>query len=306
LVVRLEEAGYNRDILLDMLGTMRDEYTGDDGSADATGRRERAVAQSRRLWIGNPLYQWSVWVWTAYGFGENPRVEPESKLARKIFVEFWARNQAILAVDRVQELSYWTLIDGETFLAYHADDSTGDVRISWINPDEMTPISHPINTQTTVAYKRESPENVTEKTLYYPDWETSFSGALDAPVGDGTTKTLAQALSIPDSQRADKKWSKARVHPTREGDFDPPHRTAGELLLEVYDPHLIREQNSLPGTIAVVQHICWNRKTRNLPRGWPLSAVAVAGRSAAPGSSDCLSPASISLRSNRMKAGGSY
>ena len=87
---------------------------------DAIAERLRAVEEGRRLFKYDVITQWGVSTWTNYGFGEAIEIEPVDEKAAVVFDEFWKadRNSAILADDKLSQLSNDTLIDGEIFLLY--------------------------------------------------------------------------------------------------------------------------------------------------------------------------------------------
>jgi len=80
LITQLKEQ--DSALLTDLIHQLYWEQLGTPGYAqDITAERSRAVDESRRLWKYNPLAQWTINLWTNYGFGENIAVQPEDEAA---------------------------------------------------------------------------------------------------------------------------------------------------------------------------------------------------------------------------------
>lgn len=275
IMVALGEAGYDQNILVDLLNSAQWESMGNEYSFSES-QRARALKLSRKLWATNPMYQWAVSLWTVYGAGESITVTPNNRKAANVWTHF-AKQQTLLKSDRIQDFSHNTLVDGETFLVYHASDSDGVTSMTSIDPSEIKEIlTHPNDKMRPMFYKREfTVDKSRTETLYYPDWEAYFTGAIDAPVGYGNEQTVAQMLKVPDDKRSDKKWSKRKVNPAKaqfatEADALRPLT----MLEEGFVPIAAEAVTAAPGTVSVIQHIPWNRKDRNSLRGWPLSTVS--------------------------------
>lgn len=221
--------------------------------------RQRAVQESRRLWKYSPMAQWAIWLWTSWGLGESIQITIDDEKANEAFQEFWTgdRNQAVLADDRIHDLSDWFLVDGNQFLAYYADRVEGETTVTEIDPEEITEIvTHPGNSKRPLFYKREwkdSTETGTgpalSQTWYYPDWQPFLSGELDEEYKN-TGKTLAETVLPKNAIRAD---TGQRV-----GDSE-------QMLGNGSDDEV--------GTTVCVQHIHHNHKERNSLWGWPLLAT---------------------------------
>lgn len=245
LIGQLRELGYDSGYLLDLISQIEWEEIGTSGSTMRGGARDRIAKDSRRQWIYNPLYQWSVNLWTNYGFGQQVSIVPVDENAIDVWSEFWEadRNDSVLGADNIQQASIDTLVDGNLFWAYHASDQDGKCTITDVIYDEIVEVlTSPVNRQVNVFYKRQFTDaSGKDLTWYYPDAMAYFAGILDKPF-DGTGKTIAEALKVPDSKRTDKMSS--------------------------------REVTGKPGTVTVMQFIPWNRKEKKDPFGWPLSCAA--------------------------------
>jgi hypothetical protein len=247
LIKQLQEQGYDSGYLYDLINQLGWEEIGVSGISRRGGERERAVRDSRQQWIYSPLYQWAVWVWTNYGFGQQVTIVPTDEDAIETWTEFWTadRNDPVLGADNIQMASTDTLVDGNLYWAYHASDQDGETTITEIDPDEIVEIlRHPRNSRFHVFYKRTFLDGNTEKTWYYPSWLARSIKAIDQPF-DRTGKTVAEFLKVPDNQRTDK--------------MDVDADAVGERR---------------PGTVSVIQPIHWNRKDKKDPFGWPLLTAA--------------------------------
>jgi len=204
--------------------------------------RARSVADSRFLAIYSPLAEWGLSVWTNYGMGDSVRITANNPDADIIFNEFWTaeRNADVLADDKLQYLSQFTLQDGNTFLAFFADKEDGRVTVEEIPVDEISEIvTHPQRKTEKLFYKRTFETKDGNKEVYYPDWKAKFSGRLD-------DKTIAKVLPEK-AERADEKK---------------------------YDNEILNSAEETLGTDVVVMHIAHNRKKRNDLWGWPLMTSA--------------------------------
>lgn len=199
--------------------------------------RKRAVDESRRLWEYSPLAWWAIQVWTNYGLGETVKITCDDEDADAQFQECWTaqRNAELFAPDRLQDLSNYTLVDGNTFLAAFASSVDGSVTWAEIPVDEIQDIiCDPQNAKRPLFYKRvfqmgQSPATMRTVTLYYPDWQAYF----DAP--DDLDK-----VELPtDAKRADK----------------------------------VTDENQ-PHTEVCILHIAHNRKNRKTLWGYPILSIA--------------------------------
>ena len=242
LVSQLAE--YDSAILYDLVAQLEYEVIGglaSEYSANTEAQRKRAIDESRHLWRYSPLAQWTIWLWTNYGMGEQIQVQPEDENAVGVWDEFWTadRNQCLLGEDQVHELSNWLLVDGNLFLVFFADKLEGETTVREIPCDEVVEIIvHPEDKKVPLFYKRQYVAGASSKTLYYPDWRALFSGELEKMVADprtGEERPLADAVLPQGAKRAD----------------------------------LEREQ-----TEVCVLHIAYNRKVKDSLWGWPLLGTA--------------------------------
>ena len=142
-------------------------------SADTTDTRGRAILESRRLWQQNPLAIWIVNTWTSYGLGEGIKINAEDEGANKVWQAAYTadRNANVFAEDRIHEVSNWTVIDGNVFIAAYASTLDGETTFTVMSTDEITEIiADPDDKTTPLYYKREWSSDGEQRTLYYPDW----------------------------------------------------------------------------------------------------------------------------------------
>ena len=249
-----ELAEVDSSILTDLLLQLGWEAYGSGYSWDNRQQRERAVDESRRLWKYSVTSQWMINLWTNYGMGENIIITPldEGKLkevddeekpskAQQVWSDFWQadHNQAVIAADKIHELSNWTLIDGERFMAFYISDQDGEARVRNIDVKEMVEvITNPNDNAVAWWYKREFTDtDKAHKTWYYPDWRLFFSDDLEE---------AAKVLPV-NAIRADK---------LNDGEDE-------ELGVK-----------TTAGTVVCILHIAHNRKESNSLRGWPLLTPA--------------------------------
>ena len=236
-------------VLSDLVQQLYWEQIGAGYSMDLALARNRAIDESRRLWIYSVLTQWSIWLWTNYGFGENIIVtakdaKPEGELkeattalryGEEYFREFWEdkRNQSVLAADKLHSLSNRLLVDGNQFLSYSASTLDGAATVRKIKPSEIAEIlTDPEDASTPWFYKRQWSTKGEVREWYYPSWEAFFSDDLD---------------------------KKAEILP--KGAWRADTMRAGE-------------GNERPGTAVCLQHIAHNCKEEDSLWGWPLAVAA--------------------------------
>ncbi|MCP4540656.1 MAG: hypothetical protein GY832_26255 [Chloroflexi bacterium] len=209
-------------------------------AANIGQERTYAIAQSEHAWRHSPLYQWSVWAWTSNGLGESVKVVPVDDTAKETWDEFWSadRNASVLGQDKIQDVSDWLLVMGDRYLVYFASTVDGEATVRNIVPSQFPgpPITDPNDDSLPLFYKRVWKDSKgTQQTLYYPDWAAFF----------GYPEKLDQEGLLPvGAKRAD--------------------RPDGEVI-----------GNESPGTVAVIQHIAFNRKNESDLRGWPLGTVGL-------------------------------
>lgn len=284
LVQRLSEQDPYQ--IYDLLQSLNWDLIGGYG-VDVTQERQRAVSESRRLFKYSPVAQWAIWLWTGWGLGDRVTItitdeegdkEQKEQAARKnsaqeVFDEFWGaeRNAHLLGPDNLDDLSDWTLVDGNTYLVYYASEQDGETTINEIDPDEITEIvTMPGDKNKPLFYKREfeieAPGGNTAKgkqslTWYYPDWKAYFTGELDeAFPGDEDGRTLAQVVLPEGAIRAD----------TGEKVTTSPQAAAIP----------IGGEEEKTGTGVCIQHISHNRKERGSLWGWPIATCGRAFTSA--------------------------
>ena len=213
-------------------------------AADSSAERQRAINDSVRLFKYSPLAQFSLWLWTGWGLGDEVRViirdNPE---VQAIWDEFWEadRNKIVLGEDVIHDLSNFLLRDGNTFLVYFTGVD-GKSTLRELPVSEMTAIvTDPDDGFTPLFYQRTNP--VDNMQTYYPDWLAYIDDLLDTNVSiDGETQQIVDS----------------------------------ELTKSVLTDNAssVRMDKQREATTMVVQHIAHNRKERDSLWGWPLLTCA--------------------------------
>jgi len=236
----LKEGGVDEALLLDLTTQLGwDQLAAYGSSSSLTSERERAVKQSVRLWRYSPLYQWSIWLWTGWGLGDNVTATLPTTKAQKWWDEFYLsrRNRSVLGREAIHRLSDWLLIKGNRFLALFtatSGENAGRTTLRVIEQSEMSPIFNPDDKADIWFWKRTWSDNTTgtgSETYYYPSWETSL-----APDLEERWTLLQTSKKVPaDAKRADQTKADTNV---------------------------------------CILHIAHNQKEESDPLGWPLSTTS--------------------------------
>ena len=236
----LKEGGVDEALLLDLTTQLGWDQLAAYGSTSQTSQeRQRAVDQSVRLWRYSPLYQWSVWLWTGWGLGDNVTAKLPTAKAQKWWDEFFLsrRNRSLLGREAIHRLSDWLLIKGNRFLALFTaktGENAGRTTIRLIEQSELSPIYNPHDKADIWFWKRtwhDSSTSTGSQTYYYPSWETSL-----APDLGSRWAMLQTSKKVPaDAKRAD--LTKA-------------------------------------DTNVCILHVAHNQKEEGDPLGWPLSTTS--------------------------------
>lgn len=175
-------------------------------------QRRRQVNESRRMWLNAPLAQWCVWTWTNNGLGESVTVTCTDPAAQERWRTTWDASR-IFYDDEIQNLSNFTLVDGDVYLVAFVSIVDGSVLFEQLDTDEIKEIiTYPENKNRPLYYRRDYTDaDGKSKTLYYPDWQAFYGDSLYASrvtlplgsevsvsevVGDGQTGTTAVVLHI--------------------------------------------------------------------------------------------------------------
>jgi hypothetical protein len=240
LIAQLREydSSYLEDVLNDQL---YDRLSLQGYTANLEKERGRAVDESRRLYRVDVITQWTIHLWTDFGFGSQVQVVPtaESDRARDTWETFWNsdENAPVLSQDKIYRLSEDLLVDGERFMVYFISRVDGSVIVREIDTKEIGEIvTDPDDELTPLFYKRSyTDRNGVPQIVYYPDFLAYINGQLERQVADKT----------------------GRMVPMSEFVLPPGAKRADE----------INEQ-----TLILVQHIAHNQKGDS--RGWPLMTVS--------------------------------
>ena len=201
---------YDPQMIDQLVDMMRWEQIGGYGAGDGKDR-VRAVSESREAYKYSILARYAVNLWTAYALGANVQIIVEDEAGQETWVEFQdaKRNRALLAKDRIDELSRWLLVTGERFLAYYASTQDGETTVRSIQPEQITRVlCNPEDAAEAWFYERQWQETgkTAQRCLYYPDWETWFGvDAADKPVLEDRWNQIRAAYNLgTGAKRADK------------------------------------------------------------------------------------------------------
>jgi len=200
---------YDPQMIDQLVDMMRWEQIGGYGAGDGKDR-VRAVSESREAYKYSILARYAVNLWTAYALGANVQIIVEDEAGQETWAEFQGakRNKALLAKDRIDELSRWLLVAGERFLAYYASTQDGETTVRSIQPEQITRVlCNPEDAAEAWFYERRWQETGkdAQRCLYYPDWETWFGvDAADKPVLEDRWNQIRAAYNLgTDAKRAD-------------------------------------------------------------------------------------------------------
>lgn len=157
------------------------QYT--EGTYNSTTEEMRLsiVKESRSLRVFDPITQFSIEIWTDYGFSSKPQISPKDESARETWLDFWnaRENQYLLSEQEIQDLSNTSLIDGEIIFAFFISRADGAVIVRTIPTEEIKEIiSSPNDKKIPVFYRRDFSQvgednYATNATVYYRDWRAS-------------------------------------------------------------------------------------------------------------------------------------
>lgn len=231
-------------------------------TADSGAERDRAVNESKRLYKYNPLAQWAIWLWTAWGLGDKISVSvSDNEAANTAVQEFFTaeRNEPVLADDKIKELSRWLLVKGNRFFVFFTSTVDGETRIRTIDQSEITLIHNPDDSKEVWFYKRTwTPKGGTSRTLYYPDWKVYFADSTKLHSVDERWAMLEE-LNIVPKTHADKSWGDADE--TELGDGDSKPSTDAYIM---FVPHNIKEEGELWGWPLLTNPRAWMQAHQHL------------------------------------------
>jgi len=248
-------------MIQDILNQMDWESLGTYAS-DTSAERERAINDSARLFKYSPLAQFSLWLWTGWGLGDEITVLiRDNDKVQEIWDEFWHadRNRPVIGEDIIHDLSNFLLRDGNTFLAFYASTPDGKCTVRELPTREITKIvTDPDDWSVPLFYMRTSPD--AQKEMYYTDWLWYLDNKLD----DDATTASGSSAAIGDN-----------------GSSSSNSKPAVDMGAVAKLPdNAIRMETQRGGTDVTVLHIAHNRKERDSLWGWPLLTCSRAFMSA--------------------------
>jgi hypothetical protein len=225
---------------------------------DTTMERQRAVKEALRLYKYNPLAQWTVWLWTAWGMGDKARVAvPDNPQADEDVQEFFTaeRNEPILADDKIKEQSRWLLNKGNRFYVFFTSTADGMTTIRTIDQDEIEPICNPHDAKEVWFYKRSWSTGGGGKgggkslTVYYPDWKVYFADRNPAAKSVDERWAELEKRGVV-SDKAKKSWGDG----DEIGDGEDAPRTDAYIM---FVAHNIKDENELWGWPIITNSRAW-------------------------------------------------
>lgn len=101
--------------------------------------RRAKVAESRYMYVYDPMVQYIIELWTDFGFGQKPDVIPRDKEAQALWGAFWddPNNQYLLGERTIQNTSNKLLIDGELFFVFFISRNTGKTTLRIIDTEQI-------------------------------------------------------------------------------------------------------------------------------------------------------------------------
>lgn len=182
------------DLLLQQRGWRAIGETGmGDDSWQSESLRKEAVAESRRMFHMDVLVRRSVAMWTDFGFGQKPNIQPRDEALAEVWKEFWEarRNKPLLKARRVHELSNTLVKDGELFLVAYISTVDGAVTLRKLPTEKITVlVTDPEDEYVVLYYGQETPEGM----VLYPNWEARQED-LDRAVRPDGAKTIDEMLA---------------------------------------------------------------------------------------------------------------
>lgn len=186
----IAELRENLDILSrELQKTQWIELTATGNDQDFSLPDRRTIAKWAQIYfIKNPLIGLAVTLKTAFTFGKGVTVKADDDVLQEVINDFWddVDNKAELTGNIAQKLKANTLqLDGNIFLTFFANVSTGAVKVSSIPIEEIDDIIvHPQNRRKPLWHKRiyqpqkydyevgayKSNNSITE---YYRDWKNT-------------------------------------------------------------------------------------------------------------------------------------
>lgn len=224
-------------------------------AADSSAERERAVNESKRLYKYNPLGQWSIWLWTAWGLGDTVQVGvPDNEEANEDVREFFTaeRNEPVLGEDNIKENSRWLLVKGNRFYVFFTSTVDGETTVRTVDQDEITLLHNPHDSKEVWFYKRTwTPKGGTSMTMYYPDWKVYFGDEID-----GRWATLEE-LSLVPKMGVKKSWGDGDVEL---GSNDNPRTDAYIMFVA----HNVKDEDELWGWPLLTNPRAWMQAHQHL------------------------------------------
>ena len=278
---------YDSAVLGDLVNQLYWEQLGAGYEVGMTRARERATSESRRLWIYSVLYQWSVWLWTNYGFGENIVVtakdtKPEGEISEAIGQIKEAVSEFLdgLALQEGVAVKAWEKVLGQ--IQAEADNAQPKYGDEYFR--EFWGASR--NQSVLAADKLHTLSN---RVLVDGNQFLSYSAStLDgaATVRKIKPSEIAEIVTDPDevsvpwfykrSWTTKKQGHRTWYYPAWEIFFEPGLEEKAAKVLPKgalrADKMRVNEENL--GTAVCLQHIAHNCKEEDSLWGWPLAVAA--------------------------------
>ena len=280
---------YDSTVLGDVVNQLYWEQLGVGYSMDMSRARKRSTDESRRLWIYSVLYQWSVWLWTNYGFGENIVVtakdtKPEGEIREAIGQIKEAMSEFLnrLALQEGVDVKAWEkALDQIHIVGVLAEDENAKLKYGEDYFREFWTASR--NQPVLAADKL---HNLSNRVLVDGNQFLSYSAStLDGEATVRKIKPSEIVEIITDPQDASVPWfykrqwsvkgeSRTWYYPSWEAFFSDDLEKKAEILDKgAVRADTIRVNDERLGTVVCLQHIAHNCKEEDSLWGWPLSVA---------------------------------
>ncbi len=173
---------FDPQLVMDLVEQLQWEPFGAGYQPGMEQQRQRAVQDSRRMWLYSVVAQWIIRLWTYYAVGESVEVIPTDEKAVEVWDEFWKadRNSPVLATERLHDISNMLLVTGNRFFVHFLSTIDGSDTVRRIRPEEIVQIvTRPGDDATPLFYKRQWQENSKDLMAYYPDSRWFFDEKYD-------------------------------------------------------------------------------------------------------------------------------
>ena len=284
---------YDSAVLGDLVNQLYWEQLGGGYSMDMTRARERATDESRRQWVYSVLYQWAVWLWTNYGFGENIIVtakdaKPEGEIREIAHLcdAIRTRLPELVSRDALSHMLGMVQAFGEAYDRVELTDviQEEDTTALKYGEDYFREFWGATRNQPVLA--ADKLHNLSNRVLVDGNQFLSYSAStMDgaATVRKIKPSEIVEIITDPDEnslpwfykrQWSVKSESRTWYYPSWEAFFSEDLEKKAEVLPKgAVRADTMRVNEERLGTAVCIQHIAHNCKEEDSLWGWPLSVA---------------------------------